>query len=114
MLTTRVYLTPRSSSPQFFLISIIMTRPPAKREYDASWLYNLAPDSVHIINLVNQAKDGEYAEDELSDRIFGMILWALDEDGLIEEENGALCLQAPFWRENRKILSVRQTHEHIT
>jgi hypothetical protein len=41
-----------------------------------------------------------------------MILWALDEGSLIEENNGALCLQAPFWRENRKILSIRQTHEH--
>jgi len=73
-----------------------MTCPLAKREYDASWLYDLAPDSVHIINLVNQAKDGEYAEDKLSDRIFGMTLWALDEGGLIEGRMGPYAPKLRF------------------
>lgn len=90
-----------------------MTPPLAKGEYDVSWIYDPAPASVHTINLVNQAKNGEYAEDKLSDHIFGVILRALDEGGLIEEKNGTLCLQALFWHKNRKILSIHQAHEHI-
>jgi len=65
-----------------------MTRKATKAEWKARRVYDPAPGTVHLKDLIAQVKDGHYAKDKLSDYLIGMILWALVVGGLIEETHG--------------------------
>jgi hypothetical protein len=66
-----------------------MTPIPTKDELAARWLLDPAPGTIHICDLIEQAKDGIYAKDKLSDHVIGMILWA-KEANIIKSWEGTL------------------------
>ena len=71
-----------------------MTPLPSPEELAARHLYNPNHGTVHIRDLINQAKDGLYVKDVLSDYVIGLLL-AGKAYGLVKAWEGTL-FQIPF------------------
>lgn len=83
-----------------------MTPAPTQAELALRHVYDPAPGSIHIKDLIRMAKDGVYAKDKLSDYVIGMILHARD-IGDICTWQGTL-FQLPFVKGMR----LRTGHAH--
>ena len=55
-----------------------MTSAPTRAELALRHIYDPAPGSIHIKDLIRMAKDGFYVKDKPSDYVIGMILHARD------------------------------------
>jgi hypothetical protein len=73
-----------------------MTPKPSAKDFDTYHLYDPAPGTVHITDLINMAKDGHYLKDKLSDYVVGLLVVARQHD-VITAAEGAM-FQLPFVR----------------
>lgn len=71
-----------------------MTKLPAQEEIDARSLLNPIPGTLHVRELIDRAKDGDGAKDNLSDHCVGMIKLALAIGDVTVDEAGVF--QLPF------------------
>jgi len=84
-----------------------MTPLPTPSELDARHIFDPAPGTVHIRDLVAMAKDGIYVKDKLSDHVIGMLVMAKN-TGVISAWEGTL-FQLPFV----KGMKIRSGAQHL-
>ena len=86
-----------------------MTPPLTKDELARRHLLNPTPRTLHLHGLVNQAKDGVYAKDRISNYVLGMILWGLAISDIEDWE--VMLFQLPFVHPNFQRRGYRQIYE---
>ncbi|KAH7390386.1 hypothetical protein BKA64DRAFT_725515 [Cadophora sp. MPI-SDFR-AT-0126] len=84
-----------------------MTPLPSAAEVASRGLLDPPPGTLHLMDLINQGKDGIYAKDRLSDHVIGMLIYAVD-SGMIKAWEGTL-FQIPF----TKGFSLRKKQLHL-
>ena len=89
-----------------------MTREPTKAELAERRLLNPSRGKMHINDLMNQVKDGIYAEDYISGYVMGMLLMALS-IGLLSEWE-VMLFQLPFTNPEsiKNVMAFRKTYKH--
>lgn len=59
-----------------------MTPVPTQDELDTRGLLNPMQGTIHVIDLVNQVKDGIYTRDKVSDLVIGILLVAVQQGAI--------------------------------
>jgi hypothetical protein len=94
-------------SPIPHLPSVIMTPLPTPSELATRHIFDPAPGTVHVRDLIAMAKDGIYAKDRVSDYVVGMLVMA-KHTGVISAWEGTL-FQLPFV----KGMKIRTGMQHL-